>query len=283
LLIAKPWHLTNEFLAGRRARYLHPLRLYLLISILFFLGVSQFAKNANFHGGLHANREMSAEKRAKMEETLKNVNIPPAARTRMEKALQRDDAKKGASPTPGAENKKDQDDDEDRPFVQFGSDVKNTDSEFEKWLNSRLKEKVGENGVNAQVLFIALVNNLPAMMLCAIPLFAFVLKILYIRKRIFYIDHLIYALHIHAFAYLGIMLIVATTMGLFRTIPPTLAGWIVGLLWTTFAVQMFLSIRRVYRQRWFFTIFKFFVGGFVYFIVLCMALAATFFVTLALP
>jgi len=121
------------------------------------------------------------------------------------------------------------------------------------------------------------------MMLCAIPLFAFVLKILYIRKRVFYIDHLIYALHIHAFAYLAIMLIVAATMGLFRIAPPTLAGWIVGLLWTTFAVQVFLSIRRVYKQGWFFTIFKFVLGGFVYFIVLCMALAVTFFVTLVLP
>ena len=37
------------------------------------------------------------------------------------------------------------------------------------------------------------------MMLCCIPLFAFVLKVLYIRRRLFYIDHLIYALHIHTF------------------------------------------------------------------------------------
>src|SRR5690348_552519 len=30
LLILKPWKLTNEFLAGKRARYVNPLRLYLL-------------------------------------------------------------------------------------------------------------------------------------------------------------------------------------------------------------------------------------------------------------
>ena len=61
------------------------------------------------------------------------------------------------------------------------------------------------------------------------------------------------------------------------------AGWVIGLLWFTFAVEIFLSIRRVYRQGWFFTIFKFFAGGFVYLVVLLMALAATFFITLALP
>jgi hypothetical protein len=48
-------------------------------------------------------------------------------------------------------------------------------------------------------------------------------------------------------------------------------------------VQIFLSIRRVYRQGWFVTVFKFFAGGIAYLIVLLVALAATFFITLALP
>src|SRR5205807_3079823 len=47
LLIVKPWRLTNEFLAGKRVRYLHPLRLYLLASILFFFAVNYGAR------GLH--------------------------------------------------------------------------------------------------------------------------------------------------------------------------------------------------------------------------------------
>ncbi len=36
-LVAHPGHLTREFLAGRRARYLHPVRLYLIVSVVFFL------------------------------------------------------------------------------------------------------------------------------------------------------------------------------------------------------------------------------------------------------
>lgn len=114
-------------------------------------------------------------------------------------------------------------------------------------------------------------------------LFAFVLKILYVRRRIFYIDHLVYALHIHTFAYTGIMLIVLATIGLNRVIPGAIAGWIIALLWVTFVVQIFLSIRRVYRQGWFISVFKFFFGGFVYLIVLVFALAVTFFITVALP
>jgi hypothetical protein len=133
-------------------------------------------------------------------------------------------------------------------------------------------------------LFIAtLFSNFPYMMLCCIPLFAFVLKVLYVRKRIFYIDHLVYALHIHSFAYLAIMLIVLITLGLNQWIPGTFAGWIIAALWVSFAAQIFLSIRRVYRQGWFFTVFKFFLGGIVYFTVLLCALAATFFITLTDP
>src|SRR5213078_3370181 len=44
LLVARPWKLTNQFLAGHRVRYVHPLRLYLLASILFFFAVNYWAK-----------------------------------------------------------------------------------------------------------------------------------------------------------------------------------------------------------------------------------------------
>jgi hypothetical protein len=121
------------------------------------------------------------------------------------------------------------------------------------------------------------------MMLCCIPLFAFVLKILYIRRHIFYIDHLIYALHIHTFAYTGIMLIVLATIGLNRAAPGPIAGWTIALLWIAFVMQVFLSIRYVYRQGWFISTLKFFTGGVVYLVVLLVALAATFFVTLVVP
>ena len=37
VLLTRPGKLTNDFNAGRRMRYMHPLRLYLLASIAFFL------------------------------------------------------------------------------------------------------------------------------------------------------------------------------------------------------------------------------------------------------
>ena len=105
------------------------------------------------------------------------------------------------------------------PLVQFD---KPPSDPFEKWLEQRAKEKMGEHGSKMALFIATLFSNLPYMMLCCIPLFAFVLKVLYVRKRVFYIDHLVYALHIHSFAYLAIMLIVLITLGLNRRSPALL-------------------------------------------------------------
>ena len=310
LLIVKPWQLTNEFLAGKRVRYLHPLRLYLLASILFFFAINYSARGIRLQPSKIAEKhraEVAAainQGRDEIEKELDKENLSPVDRKKAEDALNSlskpepsatapvdqtpstsptasvSASMPAAEPSPppgsrtyGAVN--------DRPFIAF-DDAKST-TPFEKWLEARAKEKMGEHGTKMGLFITTLFSNLPYMMFACIPLFALVLKTLYIRRHIFYIDHLVYALHIHTFFYTAIMLIVLATMGLNRIMPAILAGWIIALLWTLFVAQIFLSIRYVYRQGWFRSTLKFFVGGFIYAIVLFLALAATFFVTLALP
>jgi hypothetical protein len=342
LLLVRPWKLTNQFLAGHRVRYVHPLRLYLLASILFFFAVNYAIKSAHFEP-INLSPEnraeirdelqrenLAPEVRAKIEAALGGVEVPPNKRARLEEELKREDlpaearreiqerlqhgdpapnartkiedavkdlspevrariqdALKGASPTPAEEPQKPgqttpKPRENHKPSLESASD-KNASTPFEKWIETRAKEKMGEHGTKMGLFIATLFSNLPYMMLCCIPLFAFVLKILYIRRHIFYIDHLVYSLHIHTFAYTGVMLIALATIGLNHMAPGTITGWIIALLWIAFAVQIFLSIRRVYRQGWFISIFKFLFGGFAYLIVLVSALAVTFFITVALP
>jgi hypothetical protein len=341
LLLARPWKLTNQFLAGHRVRYVHPLRLYLLASILFFFAVNYAIKSAHFDP-INLSPEnraeirdelqrenLAPEVRAKIEAALGGVEVAPNKRARLEEELRREDLSADArreiqerlqhgDPVPNARTKiedamkdvppevraKIQDAlkraspstqepkqpgqttpesrENDRPRLESASD-KNASTPFEKWIEARAKEKMGEHGTKMGLFIATLFSNLPYMMLCCIPLFAFVLKILYVRRHIFYIDHLVYALHIHTFAYTGVMLIVLATIGLNHMVPGTISGWIIALLWIAFAVQIFLSIRRVYRQGWFISIFKFFFGGFAYLIFLVFALAVTFFITVVLP
>jgi ribosomal protein L32 len=306
LLIFKPWRLTNEFLAGKRVRHVHPLRLYLLASILFFFAVNYGARDLRFEPG-----KLEPKDRAELEAELKGADLPPAAREKIEALLRESSPPPGPSPSTNApsppptvlspspapsatanaaspqpalvanEQKKEYGKIGERPFVAF-DEAKST-TPFERWIEARAKEKMGEHGTKMGLFISTLFSNLPYMMLCCIPLFALVLKILYVRRHIFYIDHLIYALHIHTFAYTGIMLTVLATIGLNRFAPGPIAGWLIALLWIAFVTQILLSIRYVYRQGWFISIFKFLFGGFVYLMVLAFALAITFFATLTLP
>ena len=291
LLIVKPWRLTNEFLAGKRVRYVHPLRLYLLASILFFFAVNKGTNGLRFEPG-----KLNPKDREELKADLKDQDLPPAAREKLEALLRESPLPSSSSsmapspatnvPSPSPAPETDKQKREygkigDRPFVMF-DEAKST-TPFERWIEARAKDKMGEHGTKMGLFIATLFSNLPYMMLCCIPLFAFVLKILYLRRHILYIDHLIYALHIHTFFYIGIMLIALAMIGLNRLILGPIAGWVIALLWIAFVVQIFLSIRRVYRQGWFISVFKFLFGGFVYFVVLAVALAATFFVTLVLP
>jgi Protein of unknown function (DUF3667) len=275
-LIVRPWHLTNEFVRGRRVRYLHPVRLYLLASILFFFVVNWWAKAIHMDPGT-----IPADEPQAVVDEVKNEDLAAGVRAKVEAALQQ------ASPIPGlpiepagaAETKPRR---VKSKLFDFDKDNRNA-TPFEKWLEERAKDKMGEQGTKMALFIKTLVSNLPYMVLCCIPLFALILKLLYIRRRIFYIDHLVYALHIHAFAYAGLMLIGLLTMAANRVAPGPIAGWFIALLWTTFAVQIFLSIRRVYRQGWFKTLVKFWVGGALYVVILLLGLAGTFFATLAIP
>src|SRR5205823_8757747 len=89
-LIARPSHLTNEFVRGHRVRYLHPVRLYLLASIAFFFVVNYWAKSIHMDP-----KAMTEDEKAQVGDALKDQNLPDGVRAKVETALQ------GASATPG--------------------------------------------------------------------------------------------------------------------------------------------------------------------------------------
>ena len=257
-LVTRPWKLTNEFLAGHRVRYLNPLRLYLLVSVLFFFIVNYGVRQA----GLHSNFEPIVLDNNETEFTPDDVHEP----------------KPGATPPI---DRVDETDAEESPGLIIGNPGRNPTT-FEIWLKQRVEEKIGKHGSKGKFFLRSLMENLPYMMLACIPLFAFVLKLLYVFRRILYIDHLIYALHIHSFAYTATLVIWGVAFGLSHA-APAFRPLALSLLLPTAIILIFLSIRRVYRQGWIASVFKFFVGGFVYLFVLIFGLAATTFVTIILP
>jgi Protein of unknown function (DUF3667) len=277
LLVISPGWLTNQFVAGRRTRYLHPLRLYLLVSIVFFLCARFIPLEVKSPDAA----KMTAKERAEVAEAMKNPGIPEAVREQVLRNIAEQEkkaaAKPGLSATPAA--------------VPSPPPIPSKDERLERqldeaappsWLKQRLREKIGPHGSNVELVSKTLRDNISTMMLFCIPLFALVLKILYFRQRRYYIEHLVYALHIHAFFYIAVLLTVFSGMAAKRSVP-ALEGPLLWILVLASVVQVFRSIRQVYGQSWPMTTFKFFFGGLIYFFVLVLALAVTGVATLLLP
>src|SRR5213078_3129159 len=123
LLIFKPWRLTNEFLTGKRVRYANPLRLYLLASILFFFAVNYGTRGIKFEPG-----KIGPKDCAELEADLKNTDLPPEAREKLQALLQESSPSPAPSPPPSAQTsqqKKEYGKIGERPFVAF-DDAKST-------------------------------------------------------------------------------------------------------------------------------------------------------------
>lgn len=145
----------------------------------------------------------------------------------------------------------------------------------------------GERAADAQERLISqLFSALPQTMLLLLPLFAVLLKLFYVFRRRLYMEHLIVALHSHAFLFLALLLVVLLTV-LKGWLQPHAAwiadgvGWIrLGLLlWMP--VYLLLMQKRVYRQGWPMTVFKYLLVGYCYSFLLGLVLAVGFVWTLA--
>src|ERR1700744_2185987 len=68
-LLFKPGFLTNEYMAGRRAQYLHPVKMYIFISLVYFLLLFKSG-----HEPVHINRTHTTGDSAKIELITQNHN-----------------------------------------------------------------------------------------------------------------------------------------------------------------------------------------------------------------
>ena len=151
-----------------------------------------------------------------------------------------------------------------------------------KWFNS-LTQRVENNGKlindDPKVIFNAVLSSLPMTLFLMLPVFALILKVMFIFKRRLYMEHLIVALHSHAFLMLSILLLILFNdvtvwfdHSAWVTVP---FGILSAVLWTWMPIYLFLMQKRVYQQGWIMTFVKFVIIGNLHFILLTMAITCT--------
>jgi hypothetical protein len=83
-----------------------------------------------------------------------------------------------------------------------------------------------------------LLGNFGAAMFLLLPVFAALLKFVYRNRRLHYTEHLVCALHLHAFWFIAFMLMLLNQ------------GWLSTLALLSMPIYTLLAFGRVYRGRW---------------------------------
>jgi hypothetical protein len=267
LLLLQPGALTQRYLAGQKRRYVNPLRLYLTASILFFIVVKLFGTGSLVKG------QFSDEARLKAaNEIVEEVRSEVAKASPAEQPLT---VTSRALPNltlqlPTAEKK----DTElalksDRKAITLNSpaleaiqcDGSNACNKIRTYFADRYKDKtLRELGgiVKDRALTIA-----PYAMFLFLPLFAALTYLLYRKRGMYYGEHIVYALHVHAYAYFLLMVIAFA------------ANWLATLIWIWGVIYFWLVMRRVYGGRWWATTLRYMVVGTLYPLMLMLFVCVT--------
>ncbi len=103
------------------------------------------------------------------------------------------------------------------------------------------------------------------------PFLALLLKILYIRRDYFYVEHLIFAFHYHAFLFLIVFLL--SLLGGY--LPAVILGFSIAGIF----VYLYIAMLKVYQQGWFKTLIKFFTLLFGYIVIMLFISALSFMIS----
>jgi len=259
-LAVRPGQLTLDYLEGRRARFMPPFRMYLVLSIVFFL-VAFFDPREEL-GILFEPQVPSAT------ESEENANEADEIRAE----IFRDLAEEGiividpGSTDVAGDAAEDGDADSNCDLDDFDS------ADLPDWLASRLTEErlkvmcdriIADDG---RAFLNKLLDNVPAALFILLPLMALVLKILYPLSKRYYVEHLLFVVHYHSFAFLILSLqVLFTRLGSLLRVPEILIDVTVLAASLYVPVYLYKALRRVYGQGRFFTILKFLILTFAYF------------------
>jgi hypothetical protein len=223
LLLFKPGRLTLEYLQGKRVRYVLPLRLYLTFSLIFFALFKA--------GGVNV---------AKMDDDSKPAIAVHAQDKRAAKGEDKLGAKGQAKPA-DAEADQQAAGEEDQHGHKDAVHLEDKLREAVAKISPKLVEHVDKfDGLSSEQkehqLKAAFFGYVPYAVFALMPVFALLLKLLYLGSGRRYGEHLLFALHTNAFAFMTLsLLMVVPALPFLR---PALGLWLVFYLPT--------AMRRVY-------------------------------------
>lgn len=276
-LITKPGYLTLEYIKGKRASHFPPVTLYLFISLIFFLSVS--IQKPKINQDIKLDKLPGVEKELDSLQKWKDAhpNLSSIEKTKLEQRIDalrvlktnaavfqtdsssfrlRSNSDTTSFKTVAAYSQAQA---QLAPHKRDGAVLAliNTRSiELEQRYGNKLLEKLVE----------AVIHQLPKMMFILMPLFALILSISFYRSHLYFLEHLIYTLHVHSFLFLQYTLIelIGLVWPSAENIAMTLG--IIAAVW-----YIYRSMRNVYNRSRLHTLAKFGILSIAYFILMAIS------------
>lgn len=272
-LLLKPGFLTREFFSGRRQRFLPPLRLYIVITLAFFLLASLMPSSESL-GQIGAEVSISdtaplQRKGEQLDERLAELRAELAEETEAERrrslefAIAAVEKSRGevqeqlpkAGELPEVKEARD---------CNFVWDVPGTPS---NWLTDRLSEGCRKAVKDKGLLASAILHNIPRALFFLLPLMAAYMLLIYWNPRRYYVEHLLLLIHNHAALFLLGIVYLPVEHLLGRSRWPALSGWFTAFVLTYAVWYCWRAMHVYYGQSRTRTSWKFLFLGFTFFIV----------------
>jgi Protein of unknown function (DUF3667) len=234
-LLSRPGQLTVDYNEGRRARYFSPVRLYLLMSLLFFWSLS-------LSGALGIDFNLDDETRQPATEE--------SVGERIEKALARSGLEVDVDTSDSGIIEISTDDDlslssesvTDSTAVA-GSD--STDSSFWSRFGRKLEDGGEKVADNPQMFKSKIFSTMSKTMFMLVPIFALLVRLLNVRRRVNYLPYMVFALHIHA-----VYFMIAAIFNILTHVLPAMEDLLQALLIFVFPVYIIAAMRRAFGGSW---------------------------------
>ena len=267
-LITKPGFLAMEYNAGRRERYFHPARMYVFISFVFFLLFVSLPddEKGEDEGNLTgpSKPQTSEQKAHQVDSALSAAFGGDSTLSTIRKAVRDSISRKDMNvKLQEAEYRsvKEYDSAQSlKPADERDGWFKRNMTIREIELNNRYRDKPDQF---QQDFVSAFKDNFSRILFFLLPVFALLLKLLYIRRDYFYSEHLVFSIYYYNFFFLGGSMVMLADL-----FSP---GWVITLINLWIYLYLLAAMKRMYQQSWRKTIAKFILLSSMFF--LCMTFA----------
>lgn len=290
-LLFRPGFLSKEYLRGRRASYLHPIKMYVFTSAIFFIIFFAFViKPDQFNVSNKAETEEGkktiSEQIQLLQDSLKKTR-DPKQREKIEDDIHALNVVASYIPNVDMEEKKDSTDSTKKKndnVFNFRDSMPSGEKEYDS-LQNKLSADARDGWLTRLIMYRAITINekykgdkkrfeedfvekfkhsIPQMMFILLPLLAFILQLLYIRRRkeFYYVDHVIVLVHTYIAIFISLLVYYGFD-ALKEVTGWSLFSWLKTIVGIYIFLYCLLAMYKFYGQGIIKTIFKYFILLFV--------------------